>query len=328
MRPPRPRCVAAAFLTVGLFLAVGGPSSASPLAEATDENSDAGPVQGGGNDGQSSNPVFTPDASQSGGNTVDVALTGELRNAQQVIAAPGVLEWLLDCTAQTFDSEEGPRVAALVSSSAAAVEDPGNGWIGLFCAGRRGLFADGDIGATEEIIGVWPIGTRPPQVVLDVLIAQARASLELPLHIGQAAPFGDTNAPLITQLPTWLWIDPAVWAPRSASTPPVFDVFVTATATPVNVTFANDAGDALNCGANTGPAYNFALDDSQQHSPCTLTYKHSTAVGAHSLTTTLTWDVTYACSAFCGTGTLPGFTITTTRNVRVAELQAIATANP
>ncbi|MEM8926533.1 MAG: hypothetical protein AAGD35_23760, partial [Actinomycetota bacterium] len=266
-------------------------SSVHSTAAAQEESSEATSTNAGADataGNSAGSPSLAPSASQSDGNTVDVALTGELRNAQQVTAAPGVPAWLQACTFEALTTAQGEAIATLITGDTPA-EDPGNGWVALICPGSPASISPGTAGAGTGLIGAWPIGAQPPQVVLDVLIAQARASLELPLQVGQAAPFGDTDAPLITQLPTWLWIDPAVWAPRSASTPAVFGVFVTATATPTNVTFANDAGDSVNCGANVGPAYNFALDDSQQDSPCTLTYKHSTAVGAHSLTTTLTW---------------------------------------
>ena len=164
--------------------------------------------------------------------------------------------------------------------------------------------------------------------MIDVLAEEARAAIEIPLQAGQGAPYGDLDAPMITQLPTWLWIDAAIWGQESAETDPVFGFTVTATATPINVTFATDAGDTVDCGANTGPPYNFAFDDSRQHSDCTLTYRHSSAVGAHTLSSTIYWAVSYTCTLYCsGPIPLEPFIITTTREVRVAEFQAIATAN-
>ena len=161
--------------------------------------------------------------------------------------------------------------------------------------------------------------------MLEWLRDSAYASMQLPVQVGDSAPFGDENAPMITQLPTWLWIDPTVWTPVSLTSDIIFDSFsATVTATPTNITFVG-ADDAINCGPNLGPAYNFNLPGNAQRSDCTLTYHHSSAVGDWNLASTITWEITYTynCPQTCGSGTLNDLTITNTRTVRVAELQAI-----
>ncbi|MEL7158529.1 MAG: hypothetical protein AAFN30_18300 [Actinomycetota bacterium] len=253
-----------------------------------------------------------------------MSLDASLEN--QTISGPGAPAWLQACRYEVLSGEVVADVLGIVtggSPNSSRPAEPDDEWGALFCPGSPQAVAVTPNVALTGLLAAWPIGDAPPQIVLDVLIARSRAAIVLPVQVGQGAPFGDLDAPLITQLPTWLWIDPAVWADRSATPPAVFGVSVTATATPANVTFANDAGDVVDCGPNLGPAYDFARTDDQQHSDCTLTYHHSTAVGDHHLTTTITWDVTYVCSAFCGSGAIPGFTITSTRPVRVAEMQAL-----
>jgi hypothetical protein len=163
--------------------------------------------------------------------------------------------------------------------------------------------------------------------VLEWLVDYAYALVEIPVQVGWSAPFGDEDAPLITQLPTWLWVDPEVWAPRSATTPEVFGITATVTVTPAEVVFEGADGEVVGCGPNLGPPYDFDRAEEDQHSDCTLTYHHSSAVGEWSLTSAITWEVTYTCSpAVCGPGTLPPVTIANTRPVRVAELQAVLVA--
>lgn len=280
-------------------------------------------------DSTSINSNVTPNVGRTGPNTVEVSLEGGIEG--QTITGPGAPEWLQACR---YEVLSGPAVADVLNivtgstPNSSRPADPDDEWGALFCPGSPQAVAVTPNVALTGLLAAWAIGDAPPQIVLDVLIARSRAAIELPLQVGQGAPFGDVDAPLITQLPTWLWIEPAVWSPRSATPPAVFGVAVTATATPTNVTFANDAGDVVDCGANSGPAYDFSRSDDDQSSDCVLTYRHSSAVGEHTLTTTITWDVTYACTAFCGSGALPGFTITTTRPVRVAEMQALLIASP
>ena len=172
----------------------------------------------------------------------------------------------------------------------------------------------------------WPLAEPPPAPFINWLIQRAQETLQLPLPAGQAAPQGTPDIPFITQLPTWLWIHDTHWQPVTATTPAVFGYSVTATATPTNVTFTGENGEQVNCGPNTGPPYNFNLKEHQQHSDCVLTYKNSSSITDHTLQTHITWHTTWRCQPTCGQGQLPPLTITTTRPVIVAEIQAIITS--
>jgi hypothetical protein len=170
--------------------------------------------------------------------------------------------------------------------------DPEEQWAVVFCPASPEARAANPGVVFTGILEAWPVGGPPPQVVLDWLIARAYASVEVPVQVGRAAPAGDEEAPFIAQLPTWLWVDPLVWVPRSATTPPVFGVTATVTATPVNVAFEGADGERVDCGANTGPSYDFDLDEDEQSSDCTLTYRHSSSIGDWTLSSTITWEVT------------------------------------
>jgi hypothetical protein len=164
-------------------------------------------------------------------------------------------------------------------------------------------------------------------IIQDWIVAQAIASVPIPVQVGLSAPFGDDAAPMITQLPSWLWVDEAVWQPVSATPPPVFGATATATATPYRVEFFGPDGDYVDCGPNSGPVYDFSLPEDAQSSDCTITFRHSSSVGEFELVSKIYWEITWVCTNFCGSGTLDApFTTTRTRAVRVAELQAIGTS--
>ncbi len=178
---------------------------------------------------------------------------------------------------------------------------------------------------TTGILDIFPLN-NPPADIIQAVINEARDQAPLIAFYPESAPAGSTNAPMITQLETWLWIDDADWQPvtSTASIPPLS---VTATATPTTATWTGgDDPHTITCGQ--GVPYDFSrTEEDRPRSDCTTFFRNSSAVADYSLTLTVTWDITYQCSAFCGAGTLPSATTTSTRPVRVAELQAIVTSS-
>jgi hypothetical protein len=238
-------------------------------------------------------------------------------------AVPG---WVLECDWLEWERpSEHDVLDRADAASRAAVDhsvfalDPEVPWGVVICP--SGVDTNGTYAANTFY--AWLLEDPPPQVVLDLLVATAYAAVEFPVQVGWSAPFGDEDAPMITQLPTWLWIEPEVWQPRSATTPEVYGITATVTATPVDVEFSSNNDQAVDCGPNLGPPYDFSRAEDDQHSDCTITYHHSSAVGEWDLTSTLTWAITYTCSQHCGPGTLPDYSVVNTRPVRVAELQAV-----
>ncbi len=205
--------------------------------------------------------------------------------------------------------------------------DPDARWNVVFCAPTAEAKGISPEIILTGVLEVFEVGAVPPQIILDWIVARAIAEVPIPVQVGQSAPFGDAVAPMIAQLPAHLWVDETVWQPVSATPPPVFGTTATATATPYRVEFFGPDGEWVDCGNNTGPAYDFSLPDEAQSSVCTITYRHSSSVGEFELVSKIYWEITWACTAFCGTGTLDApFTTTRTRTVRVAELQAIGTS--
>ncbi|WP_410658368.1 hypothetical protein [Amycolatopsis sp. lyj-112] len=126
------------------------------------------------------------------------------------------------------------------------------------------------------------------------------------------------------QLPTWLWLDRAMWQPKSA-TASVPAVSVTATATPISVSWAMGDGNTVTC---TGPGTPFpAYRDPQTASPdCGHTYQRSSA-GAPGerfpALATVSWRITWSGAG--ASGTFPDMTTSGSASFRVVEAQALGT---
>jgi hypothetical protein len=128
----------------------------------------------------------------------------------------------------------------------------------------------------------------------------------------------------VVNVPTWMWIDPAAWAPVSA-TAAAGGVSVTATATPTSVSWDMGNGDVVVC-SGPGTPYDANVAPNDQRSDCTYTYPRSSASradGAFTLRVTTTWGVTWTVSGASGGGSLGTVQRTTTAPLRVAEIQAV-----
>lgn len=244
----------------------------------------------------------------------------------------GLPTWLLACRYDTMTSFEIAAYFGQITSGPPILEaweeaglDPDIENYIVFCSpGPEAQAANPGI-VLSGVLDFWEVGDPFPGVIQDWLIARSIASVNIPIQVGQSAPFGGVDAPMITQLPTWLWVDDAIWQPVSATPAPVFGVSVTATATPYEARYDGDGDEPVLCGENSGGPYNFSLADSDQSSICTVTYRHSSSVGDYVLRSEVFWRITWACSSVCGSGVLEApFVAERTRVVVVAELQAIA----
>ena len=179
-------------------------------------------------------------------------------------------------------------------------------------------------------LGVGGVGPPPgagPAPVLPapgVLAALARQTLGLPSPVIRSSPA--QNALQLTNLPTWLWINPAEWAPES-KTATVPGESVTATATPVSVTWHPGDGSTVTC-QGAGTPYASADNPAAASPSCGHTYTSSSAGqpgGAFQATATITWDVTWQGAGGAG-GVLPPLFTTAVAAFRVAESQALNTS--
>jgi len=311
------------------IIAIAVVSAASPsFAESESQTSGADASRDG--DSQIATGTAATYRVRPNGNVLSTGIDASAPGGGRTTMGPGMPGWLRECVGHTwsyFDKEfyfANLRGATIYRDT--FVPKPGNEvddtWYYLICPNSPQALANSSILEGTGIFGTWKQDTRPPQVVLDAIVGRSIASVELPHAFGQGAPMGTEDIPFITQLPTWLWIDEANWQPRSVTPPPIFGITATATATPINVTFTGD-NESVDCGPNLGPPYNFNLKENQQHSDCTLTYRHSSNVGNYTLSNTTTWAVTWTCNQFCGSGTAENMVVPSHRDVIVAELQAI-----
>jgi hypothetical protein len=134
------------------------------------------------------------------------------------------------------------------------------------------------------------------------------------------------NALQLTNLPTWLWINPAEWVPES-KTATVPGESVTATATPVSVTWHPGDGSTVTC-HGAGTPYTSADNPAAASPDCGHTYTSSSAGqpgGAFTASATITWDITWQGAGGAG-GALPPLFTTATAAFQVAESQALNTS--
>ena len=160
----------------------------------------------------------------------------------------------------------------------------------------------------------------PPPAALAEL---ARQTLGLPSPVIASNPVQDGLQ--LVNLPTWLWIAPAQWAPRS-KTATVPGESVTATATPVSVTWHPGDGSTVTCDG-AGTPYSSADDPAAASPDCGHTWTTSSAGqpgGAFRATATITWDITWRGAGGAG-GALPPLFTTAVAAFRVAESQALNT---
>jgi len=150
-------------------------------------------------------------------------------------------------------------------------------------------------------------GTPPgPQLLAD----QAVRALRLPTPTIRVNPAPPT--PQIVYFPTWVWLAPESWGPRSA-TASVPAMSVTATARPVRLVLSTGDGASVTC-SGPGTAWTPGRDATAPSPTCGHTF---TTAGSFGVTVTVTWTVSWAGGGV--TGTAPGMTTTATVTVQVVE---------
>ena len=170
-----------------------------------------------------------------------------------------------------------------------------------------------------------PGGGGPPAPPAPGVLARlAVRYLRLPDPVIRSSPA--PNAVQLTRLPTWLWVAPAVWQPRS-KTAHVPGESVTATATPVSASWRMGDGTTVTC-HGPGTVYTTGDNPASRSPTCGYTYARSSAGQPHAayrVTATITWDITWTGPGGAG-GALPPLFTAAAAAMRVAESQAVNTA--
>jgi hypothetical protein len=179
--------------------------------------------------------------------------------------------------------------------------------------------------ATTTQQDVW-LTNPPPAALIQPTPAQladrARNNLVLPKPvIGSNPPVG---SPQWVGIPTWSFLPASMWTSVSAKAE-VPGMSVTATATPVSVTWDYGDGTSATC-AGPGTPFASGTDPKASSPDCGHTYRTSSGTapgGKYQVSATITWQVTWAGTG--GNGVLNGLATTATVPVTVLQSQAIIT---
>ncbi|WP_395575327.1 hypothetical protein [Streptomyces sp. BK79] len=173
----------------------------------------------------------------------------------------------------------------------------------------------------------------PPQyeeaITPEILAALAYQHMQLPDTEVSLAPEQTTKV----NLPTWAWLDKAVFNEVQATAAinvPGFALQATTTAKPVSLKLEPGTPDAetyptsgectINADGSIGEPY--AKGKADQTPPCGIKYLRSSGDGTYDLQATITWDIAWTGTGGTG-GDLPDGTFGTTQAVTVQEIQAI-----
>jgi hypothetical protein len=189
---------------------------------------------------------------------------------------------------------------------------------------KTGLNPSKPIATTTQTM-VW-LATPPPAAVMlplpEVLAAQARQNLVLPKPVISSSP--GAGVPQMVNVPQWLWLGQGVWQATSAQAT-VPGESVTATATPVSVTWSFGDGTSMVC-AGPGTPFTPGTDPKASSPDCGHVYRTSSGSapgGVFQVSATITWRVTWVGTGQAGV--LNGLTTTAAVPVTVQQSQAIVT---
>ncbi|TPQ22059.1 hypothetical protein FGD71_011735 [Streptomyces sporangiiformans] len=173
----------------------------------------------------------------------------------------------------------------------------------------------------------------PPQyeeaITPEMLAALAYQHMELPDTKVTLAPNGNTKV----NLPTWAWLDDAVFDEVQATAAinvPGFNIQATTTATPKSLTLDPGTEDATTIPADgecpivdgkIGEPY--AKGKSKETPPCGIIYRRSSNGGTFPLKAQLTWEISWTGTGQAGAVNMPDGTIEAVQNVTVEEIQSI-----
>ena len=237
---------------------------------------------------------------QGSGNIGSAARTGSGQTASSPPPA-------VTCTDAPFAIT--PQNAAVMQ----AAQPPGAGhWVDRTCGGPVLI---------PVRILTWIPNGAPALPDPRVLAAQALSTLTLPTPVIESSPGG--GAPQTVELPTWVWLPKNQWAPLSASAS-VPGESVTATATPLSVTWSWGDGSTTVC-RDPGTPYVKGVSDPAAASPdCGHIYRHVSAGEPGEqfpVTATLAWRV--AWNGGGQSGVFPNLTTTATAHWTVRQIQSL-----
>ncbi|WP_239648828.1 hypothetical protein [Nocardiopsis chromatogenes] len=146
----------------------------------------------------------------------------------------------------------------------------------------------------------------------------ARDAMHLPGPGLNTSPGAD--APVLVQVPVWLWVDEEVWEPVTAEAE-VPGGAVSVTATPTSADWSMGDGEVVTC-SGPGRPYAPGRDDPASASPdCGHTYTRA-STGDYTVAVEVTWSVSWEATDGTGGELAPLFTEADTE-VDVVESQGL-----
>ncbi len=173
----------------------------------------------------------------------------------------------------------------------------------------------------------------PPQyeeaISPEILAALAYQHMQLPDTKVTLAPEANTKV----NLPTWAWLDKAVFDEVEATAAlnvPGFNIQATTTARPVSLKLEPGTKDAetypasgecvINADDSIGEPY--AKGKADETPPCGIRYLRSSGDSTYKLRATITWDIDWTGTGGAG-GDLPNGTFGNEQAITVQEIQAV-----
>lgn len=177
----------------------------------------------------------------------------------------------------------------------------------------------------------WISTGKPPTAAPPVAPYAVALRAERSLHLPSPSISFNPSAWAVVNLPTWLWVDAAIWHPYAVSAS-VGTVTATAVATPVSVQWTMGDGSVLSC-AGPGTVYQPALAPSAQSTGCSYVFPTSSAGqpstdgnpndGAYTVTAAIVWEVSWTSRGAAGGGALPSLETTSTAPLRVLQIESV-----
>ncbi|MEU4879517.1 hypothetical protein AB0G19_03490 [Streptomyces althioticus] len=177
-------------------------------------------------------------------------------------------------------------------------------------------------------------GEAPPPryeeaITPQILAALAYQHMQLPDTEVTLAPEQTTKV----NLPTWAWLDEAVFDEVQATAAlnvPGFDLQATTTARPVSLTLEPGTEDAVTYPASGECVINgdgsigepYARGKANRTPPCGIKYLRSSGNGTYNLQATITWEISWTGTGGAG-GDLPDGAFGSAQAVTVQEIQSI-----
>ncbi len=257
-----------------------------------------------------------------GGYQPSVELTASVGTEREHGGAP---DWVRTCSYRELTGADAlawvsPRATPLTHTDVAAGYDADSVWVMIRCPAHPHPVIAADVYAIYQ-------PGDPPRRVIDLVVSRAYDQTELTEFELEASPEGSPDRPLLTQLPTWLWVDGDQWGPVSASAG-LPGVTATVTAMPVDEVIWSLSGQhvptSITC-ATPGLPFDPTRLDAAQPSHCVLTPTRTTRIGTSAITLVTTWRYAVACAPVACTTTLPEVTAESSRPVSIIEVRGVVT---